>query len=183
MVKDDLSDENVERVRESFHWLADDGLRLLRFTVVITGLYISAVGFLLQGESQAVASQLLTNIYTLLGAALLLLALGFSAVVYEPARMISVAPIYKERESKIYSQLHYRTSMWNLRAAVVAVLGGGLSLGLGLLDTFLPVSLPLQYVWGGFWLLLLAMTLPRVLMLGLHRTRSALSQVRSKLPF
>jgi hypothetical protein len=156
--------DDAERIRESFGKLADDGFRLLRVNLVLLGIYISGIGLLLQGTTDVVRVRLITSWWTLGGVVLLMLAIGLSAALYESARTVSVAPLYEESESEIYSNIAYRRVIWNLRSTIIFMLTSGIALGVGVWDALIPIGIDAITVWGVVCLLILLMALPRGLM-------------------
>lgn len=165
---------DTEQIRESFDRLANDGLRLLRFNVVILGLYLTGVGLLLRDADTTMQLRLIRSYWLWVGAVGLMIALGFSAAVYEPSRTVSVAPLYGDRESKVYEMMDYGTALLNLRLALVCMLVSGLSLAISLFDALIPVRVAPSVVGGVVFVLLLVMAGARYVVQGIVRLRNAL---------
>lgn len=169
------------RIRESFDKLADDGLRLLRFNIIIIGLYVSAAGLLLQGASTETQIRFISSPWLWGGAGLMTLALGFSVMVYEPSRTVSIAPIFETREDAVYSRINYRTIVWSLRTAIAVMLGGAASLAVGLLDAFLPVGVSLLTVVSVGLLFLFLLAVPRFVVASILKIQTITQRARSAL--
>lgn len=156
-------DGEYERVRESFELLADDGVRTLRFNLLLIGLYVSAVGFLINDAGEVIQTRLITSYWTLGGLFIWFLGTMLALAVYEPSRTISVAPIFEETESHIYENFWFRGILWNFRASILASLGGGMALAVGILDAYIPIGVEAPVVVGFVLVLLLIGCIPMFL--------------------
>jgi hypothetical protein len=125
--------------------------------------------------------RLIASYWTIGGVVGLIIALGLSVVLYESSRTVSIAPLYEEKEASIYEKFDYVAMIWNMRAIILFLIGGTLSLAIGVIDALIPTGINFQFAYGVVMIITLLMTIPRLALELIRLGQRLIDWFRSKL--
>ncbi|WP_336359669.1 hypothetical protein [Haladaptatus sp. ZSTT2] len=154
----EINDNDIDKLQICYDRIANDGLKILRYNLVIIGIYISVIGFLFQ-SSPELQYRLITSYYTWCGAFVWLLSSFYVLFAYDTSRKLSVVNFYPNM-GRLLEKTNPRTLTFNVRAAVYTSAIAFSLLGVGIFDSFLPVGIALEYIGVSAFIILVVAVIP-----------------------
>ncbi|WP_226007783.1 hypothetical protein [Natrinema salinisoli] len=136
--------DELEHLMSRMEILADEAFKILRFNLVIAGLFVSAVAGLSNYPGQEVGD-ILSSIWILISIATWLMSISIVLIVYNDARRLSVATLYENRD-KLDDMVNYEQMSFNTRYSVVMSTSSVIFFAFGVWDSFIPVDIELGFV-------------------------------------
>ena len=155
----DQVDENLERIATSAHRIAEDGYKLFRLNLIITGIILSASIFLFKNTPKEIQQGVITSRYTHFSVAALIVSTIIGFLTYEPARRLSAMWLYEEPRSLVEKHSTERLS-FNIRYGMLLSLISLVAFGVGVIEGMFLVDIELSTLWGIFFIFLLIGALP-----------------------
>lgn len=129
--------QDLENIRESAEFVADNAFSLLRLNLLIIGIYLTVGGYLTD-LSPSLQESIATSYYMPVAGVMLLMSIVVGYITYESAGRLAAVHMYDNPREEYDRYTSTERLIFNLRYGVFLLLVSGLSFGFGIIDGYTP---------------------------------------------